>query len=64
MHSDSLKRHIEHMEHSHEVLEKNLVLLEKAHRGDSIEAHDIKKKKLLLKDELVRHRQRLKEMLQ
>jgi len=51
------------MEHSHEVLEKNLVLLEKSYQGDSTKAHEIKKKKLFIKDELVRHRQRLKEML-
>lgn len=64
MHADSLKHHITHLEHSHSKLEKELLVLENLHENDTITAHEIKKKKLYIKDELVRCRQKLSEMLQ
>lgn len=54
MHTDSLKRHIEHLQESHQKLEKELHDLEKHHMEDSIKAHEIKKKKLKIKDEIAR----------
>ncbi len=63
MHADSLKHHISHLEESHHMLEKELLVLEKVHGNDSVKAHDIKKKKLYLKDEITRCRQKLVEML-
>lgn len=64
MHSDSLKHHIIHMEDSHTKLEKELAILENNHQNDSVEAQEIKKKKLHIKDEILRCRQQLTEMLQ
>ena len=63
MHADSLKHHINHLEESHKKLEKELMVLERLHENDTITAHDIKKKKLYIKDELTRCRQTLNEML-
>jgi hypothetical protein len=63
MHIDSLKHHISHLEHSHEKLERDLLLLERQHGNDTFEAHNIKKKKLFLKDEIERCRHKLTEML-
>lgn len=63
MHAESLKHHISHLEHSHEKLEKDLVILERQHENDTAYAHDVKKKKLYIKDELTRCRQQLTEML-
>jgi uncharacterized protein YdcH (DUF465 family) len=37
--------------------------MEKQHQYDSVEARQIRKKKLKIKDELLRCRQRLEEML-
>ena len=63
MHSDSLKSHIGHLEESHSHLDRKLVQMEKQHQYDTVEARQLRKKKLLIKDELQRCRQRLKEML-
>ena len=63
MHVDSLKHHIVHLENSHQKLEKDLAVLERLHENDTVAAHDIKKKKLYIKDELTRCRQQLTEML-
>lgn len=63
MHADSLKHHIDHLEHSHQKLEKELMILERLHEHDTVIAHDMKKKKLYIKDELARCRQTLSEML-
>lgn len=63
MHADSLKSHIGHLEESHQFLDHRLIQMEKQHQYDSVEAREIRKKKLRLKDELLRCRQRLAEML-
>jgi hypothetical protein len=63
MHVDSLKHHISHLEESHQKLDKDLMVLERLHENDTVAAHELKKKKLHIKDELVRCRQRLNEML-
>ncbi|CAB4241472.1 Protein of unknown function DUF465 [uncultured Caudovirales phage] len=63
MHADSLKHHIEHLEHSHQKLDKELIILERMHENDSPVAHMLKKKKLYIKDELTRCRLKLTEML-
>jgi len=63
MHAESLKHHIKHLEDSHAKLEKELVILEKHHENDTVAAHEIKKKKLYIKDELARCRLTLEEML-
>ena len=63
MHADSLKHHITHLEDLHKGLEKRLALLERAHKNDTNEVRDIKKKKLHVKDELARCRQTLETML-
>ena len=63
MHADSLKHHIKHLEDSHAKLEKELTVLENLHENDTVTAHEIKKKKLYIKDELARCRLTLAEML-
>ena len=63
MHIDSLKHHISHLEASHSKLERDLILLEQQHGNDTVKAHELKKKKLFLKDEIERCRQKLTEML-
>ena len=63
MHAESLKHHISHLEATHSKLEKDLVILERQHENDTAHAHDVKKKKLYIKDELTRCRQQLTEML-
>ena len=62
-HPDSLKRHIDHLEDHHQLLEKQLVILEQQHQNDTPVALGIKKKKLYIKDELTRCRQTLVGML-
>lgn len=61
-HPDSLKRHINHLEVFHTNLERQLLILEQQHQNDTPVACTIKKKKLLIKDELVRCRNTLAEM--
>jgi hypothetical protein len=63
MHIDSLKHHISHLEESHATLERELVLIERQHGNDTVKAHNLKKKKLFLKDEIERCRHKLTEML-
>lgn len=62
-HTDSLKRHISHLEENHQSLEKQLMILEQQHQNDTPVALTIKKRKLFIKDELVRCRHTLEEML-
>jgi hypothetical protein len=62
-HPDSLKHHIEHLENSHHKLDKDLMVLERLHENDTVTAHELKKRKLMIKDELTRCRQTLSEML-
>lgn len=64
MYAESLKHHISHLEDSHKKLEKELTVLEQHHENDTVAAHEIKKKKLAIKDELARCRLKLAEMLQ
>jgi hypothetical protein len=40
-----------------------LIFVKLIHKNDSTDAHDIKKKKLVIKDELTRCRLKLNEML-
>ena len=63
MHTESLKHHISHLEDSHAKLERELILIEQQHQNDTPVARTLKKRKLFLKDELVRCRHTLKEML-
>jgi len=63
MHIESLKHHISHLEDSHRHLDSQLIKLEKQHQNDSVEAHNIKKKKLYIKDEITRCRHQLESML-
>lgn len=63
MHANSLKHHISHLEESHAKLEKDLIIIEQKHGNDTVKAHDLKKKKLFLKDEIERCRQTLTKML-
>jgi hypothetical protein len=62
-HPESLKRHIVHLEDRHKVLERELMILEEHHQNDTPVAHTLKKKKLFIKDELVKCRQTLESML-
>jgi|GEM_PF-3870917 len=63
MHNDSLKSHIEHLEESHSYLDHKLIQMEKQRQYDSTEARDLRKKKLLIKDELYWCRQKLNKIL-
>ncbi len=63
-HSESLKRHIHHLEDWHKSLESELSILEQHHQNDTPVAQMIKKKKLIVKDELTRCRHTLEGMLQ
>ena len=60
---DSLKHHISCLEERHTNLEKELVLLERLHENDTTAAHDLKKKKLFIKDEITRCGISLTELL-
>ena len=62
-HPESLKRHIHHLEDRHKTLEKELQILEEHHQNDTPVAHTLKKKKLVIKDELARCRHTLEAML-
>ncbi len=63
MHTDSLKSHIGHLEESHQHLDRKLIQMEKQHQYDSVEARQLRKKKLMIKEALLKCRHRLKEML-
>lgn len=63
MHTKSLKYHISHLEQSHTKLEKELLILEAHHQNDTPVALTLKKRKLFIKDEIVRCRHTLAEML-
>ncbi len=63
-HPESLKRHIHHLEERHSTLESELTILEQHHQNDTPVAQMIKKKKLVIKDELTRCRHTLEGMLQ
>lgn len=62
MHQESLRHHITHLEDSHAKLEKQLTVVGKMHGNDTAEAHEIKKKKLHIKDEIERCKRKLSEM--
>jgi hypothetical protein len=63
MHAESLKHHIHHLEDTHRFLDRQLILMEKQHLNDSVTAQNLKKKKLHVKDEIERCRQRLETVL-
>jgi hypothetical protein len=63
MHAESLKHHIKHLEESHAVLDKKVDDLEKNGLYEDLQLETIKKKRLILKDELTRCRHTLAEML-
>ena len=54
MHQESLKHHIKHLKDAHKKLENELLVLEKKHLNDTPQAHELKKKKLYIKDEISR----------
>ena len=62
MHTDSLKRHISHLEESHQNLDRKIKMMESTY-GNNDTIHEMKKKKLFLKDEIERCRHKLTEML-
>lgn len=62
MHQESLKHHIVHLEDAHAKLEKQLTVVCKMHGNDTTEAHNIKKKKLHIKDEIARCKRTLSQM--
>ena len=59
MHAESLKNHISHLKDSHRLLENQLHELEVSHMDDSPAGHELKKKKLKIKDEIERCNQQL-----
>jgi hypothetical protein len=63
MHVESLKHHIRHLEESHAQLNKQVDTLEKTGLFEDLRLESLKKKRLLLKDELTRCRHKLTEML-
>ncbi len=63
MHVESLKRHIDHLEHVHANLDRKVQALEQSYE-DNITIQGIKKKKLHIKDEIEKCRHKLAEMLQ
>jgi uncharacterized protein YdcH (DUF465 family) len=63
MHANSLKHHIKHLEESHSKLDKEVDTLEQNGLYEDLRLESLKKKRLHLKDELVRCRQQLTEML-
>jgi len=60
---NSLKHHIGQLEEAHRSLDRKLIQMEKQHQYDTVEAQQLRKKKLKIKDELNRCRLSLKEML-
>jgi len=63
MHAESLKHHIKHLEESHTKLDNEVDTLEKTGLFEDLRLEGLKKKRLHLKDELVRCRHQLTEML-
>jgi uncharacterized protein YdcH (DUF465 family) len=63
MHAESLKHHIKHLEDAHLALDKKVDTLEKTGLYEDLRLEELKKKRLLLKDELARCRHKLTEML-
>jgi uncharacterized protein len=63
MHAESLKHHIKHLEDAHTELDKKVDSLEKTGLYEDLRLEELKKKRLLLKDELVRCRHQLQGML-
>ena len=62
MHADSLKRHIDHLESSHQTLDRKIKAMEESYGGNDT-IHEMKKKKLYLKDEIEKCRHQLEKML-
>jgi len=62
MHRESLKHHIVHLEESHAKLEKQLTNVGKMRSNNTAEAHNIKKKKLYIKDKIERCKRKLSQM--
>jgi hypothetical protein len=58
MSDDGLKLHIIELKHKHHLLEQEISDLMNSH-GDELEIHELKKRKLHLKDEIVKFEAKL-----
>ena len=55
---EKLERHISHLEEQHRALDKEIIEMD-CHWDESVECHNLKKKKLKLKDEMERCKKQL-----
>ena len=55
---EKLKHHISHLEEQHRAIDKEITELD-CHWDESVECHDLKKKRLKLKDEIEKHKKSL-----
>jgi hypothetical protein len=62
MHADSLIHHISHLENSHNEMDRKIRAMEASYT-DNLSIQEMKKKKLYIKEEIERCRQKLAEML-
>jgi len=55
---EKLENHISHLEEQHRMLDKEITELD-CHYDESVECHNLKKKRLKLKDEIERNKKAL-----
>ena len=55
---EKLQHHISHLEEQHRALDKEITELD-CHYDESVECHNLKKKRLKLKDEIERNKKAL-----
>ena len=58
---EKLQNHISHLEEQHRMLDKEITELD-CHYDESVECHNLKKKRLLIKDEIQRHKKQLESL--
>lgn len=58
---EKLRNHISHLEEQHRAIDKEITELD-CHWDESVECHDLKKKRLRIKDEIQRYRKQLESL--
>lgn len=58
---EKLQHHIKHLEEQHRELDKEITEAD-CHWDESVECHDLKKKRLKLKDEITSYKKRLENL--
>ena len=58
---EKLQHHISHLEEQHRAIDKEITELD-CHWDESVECHNLKKKRLKLKDEIQRYKTQLESL--